>query len=226
MMIGFNHATTMTKNSVIKWVNLLILKIDKDEKSIRDCEIEIIKNKLLLSGVKTFDGFPKGFKIPKEFNINLQKDIDVHLKLIEIKRSIIKDDTSKKICLTRLAVIERFILNRIWEYPLEYEYRTENINDIHFNIILIIKPQIGEINPNIFISLAVPITCVQMSPKIEFLYFAEFMFKRDERYYNREDFGLEKYDDHDNDQVFRIKNIEELYMVLQKIDSWYGSGLD
>ena len=209
----------MLFRSVTKWLDLLILKIEKEEKRIKKYLDQIIKIKNAILNMSN-NKVERMNIFVKEFKIDAEIDIASYLTLIETKRSNIIDYTKKRICLTRLAVIESFILYKVLDYHFEYEYKTKSINDLQLNIVLTIKP-------NINISVSVPITCVQMLPKIEFLYFAEFMFKRDETYCNREDFGLEKYvDDNDNDQMFRIKNIKELDIILQKIDSWYGYDLD
>lgn len=216
----------MSKNSVMKWVDLLILKIENQEILIKGYENEILKLKCLISKTHTCNN-NKEKTLIKERNNQAEESISLHSKLIKLTKSMIEEDIRTKVCLTKLAVIEKHISSRISEYPLEYEYETETIKNVRCNIVLRIKPQIGKLENEFYISLAVPTDCVRILPKIEFYCFAELYIKQNGKYYTRKDFGLEVMDRDDHeDQVFRIKNIQELNQIFQKFDSWYGSGLD
>lgn len=218
----------MSENSVIKWFDLLMLEIDKNEKNIKVRENEIINIKSMISKM------PKGNTVKtkilaKEHKIGAEKHISLCLENIKLTKLVLEEDIKTRVCLTRLAVIEKYILSRIWAYLLEYEYRTKSINDIRCNIVLTVKPQRGNLEHEFYISLAMPRDRVSISPKVEFFCFAELMIEQNKKYYGRRDFGLLPFvgENEDDDlQVFSINNLKELDNIFQKIDSWYGSGLD
>ncbi len=135
-----------------------------------------------------------------------------------------------KLVLERLSVINRYIdeIIKKEQYPIRYQLRCIKDYDCDFcNII-----EVGLINSpgSHYIGITVE-NLLTIDENIKWSAFAEMMIstKRDgeEYFYKRSDFGLSKdVDDNDYNIDFRIYNLKELHVILQKFDSWYGSGLD
>lgn len=206
--------------------------IQKKEKELLSLNIDILK----------IEAVSKEAKKHKE---ELLKLLGIKIKLEKLIRLEIQRLKVDRMCCMRLCVIERYILPRMWAYPLEISLDEDSEHDFSGrNIQINLKSQKESSTKDFFISIAVSARYISKVDKIVFDCFAELMIRQGEKYYYRNDFGLEanerekeKINYYNNlsdsehvyeteDMVFEIENLRELDHIFQKFDSWFGSGMD